>query len=345
MRSTHDSQGSTITLWSGEGADEVIVTETDPISLVIHGEAGNDMINASVVETDLILTGDGGDDIIISGAGDDTVTGGSDNDTLVGGSGDDTLSGGAGDDLYVFADGWGNDTILEEAEEGDDTLDFSAVTAGLTIQLGSITVTDGTNSATHSGDNVEHVVSGSGGGTLVGPDSPNIWHITDHNAGDLNGTFLFSNVANLTGGADTDRFIFSDNRGMSGLIDGANGVNTLDYSPYSTRVEVDLSAGAATGTGTIANIRDVAGGSSHDYLVGDGQDNVLSGSAGDDDLVGGLGDDTLRGGEGHDILVADAGRILRAYNEDGSPRLAVQPGPGAGTKDFRSGSTGVDRGL
>ncbi len=63
------------------------------------------------------------------GAGNDILSGGGGDDTLIGDAGDDTLTGGLGNDRYVFANGWGNDTILETASNVDqnDTVDFSAI--------------------------------------------------------------------------------------------------------------------------------------------------------------------------------------------------------------------------
>ncbi len=101
IQSTNDSNGTTTTLWSGEGSDYVLVTETDPLSLVIHGEAGNDVIYAAVVMTDLIITGDAGDDFITSGSGNDLITGNDGDDVIIAGLGNDMVSGGEGNDVIV----------------------------------------------------------------------------------------------------------------------------------------------------------------------------------------------------------------------------------------------------
>ncbi|MDO9173347.1 MAG: hypothetical protein Q7V62_00995, partial [Actinomycetota bacterium] len=127
-------------IFAGDQADSVRAGNG---GVVIYGAGGDDT-----------LDGSGGADLIDAGAGNDTVLGGSGadrlrgdagNDALDGGAGDDTLTGGAdtdalaggdGDDTYVFADGWGKDVITEAADEGEaDTLDFTAVTAGMTFVL------------------------------------------------------------------------------------------------------------------------------------------------------------------------------------------------------------------
>lgn len=68
----------------------------------IHAGAGNDG-----------LSGGSGNDELYGEAGDDTLYGNDANDTLDGGTGNDTLCGGNGEDTYVFAKGYGQDTINE----------------------------------------------------------------------------------------------------------------------------------------------------------------------------------------------------------------------------------------
>ena len=101
-------------------------------------------------------------------------------------------------------------------------------------------------------------------------------------------------MESLQGGSGDDIFFFQDAArlaGGAGRIDGGEGINTLDYSAYTTAVGVNLTAGTATGTAGVANIRDVVGGSGGDTLTGDAEDNRLTGNAGNDTLAGGTGDD------------------------------------------------------
>src|SRR5262249_57077908 len=78
---------------------------------------------------------------IIGGSGNDTLTGDANANVLTGGPGNDTLIGGAGDDTYRFdIDGaLGSDSITEAANEGNDTLDFSASSAAVTATLANNT--------------------------------------------------------------------------------------------------------------------------------------------------------------------------------------------------------------
>ena len=72
------------------------------------------------------------------------------------------------------------------------------------------------------------------------------------------------------------------------MIDGGAGVNTLDYSAFTTPISVVLGdvngsialPGSATGTFGIQNIQNVIGGSASDTLIGNDQNNVFTGNGG-----------------------------------------------------------------
>ena len=63
-----------------------------------------------------------------SGHGNDTLYGGGGNDILTGGGGNDILSGGGGADDFIFADGFGTDTINGFSANNNEDIDLSAVT-------------------------------------------------------------------------------------------------------------------------------------------------------------------------------------------------------------------------
>ncbi|MBL4827165.1 MAG: DUF4347 domain-containing protein [Spongiibacteraceae bacterium] len=186
---------------------------------------------------------------------------------------DDILTGDVGDDTYNFQDDWGNDTVIEAAANGIDTLNFSTVTTDLQFTIhanGNISVTDGSNTLTNVA-NIENLIGGSG-----------------------NNTYVFENGASITGAIDG----------------GENGTNTLDYSAYSSTVTVNLADGTATGTAGVSNIINLVGGSGNDSLTGNDLNNQLDGgSAGSDTLVGGLGNDryVLDDNWAQDTLVENPG--------------------------------------
>lgn len=110
-------------------------------------------------------------------------------------------------------------------------------------------------------------------------------------------------------GAANDGFRVRNLSGVPTLsLDAGGGANSLDYSALATDVAVNLQTGQATGlTAGVANIRNVAGGSGNDFLIGDAQDNLLTGDGGADLLIGLDGNDALDGGEGNDVLIGGLG--------------------------------------
>ena len=66
---------------------------------------------------------------------------------------------------------------------------------------------------------------------------------------------------------------------------------------------VNLPAGAATGTTGVSNIENVTGGVGNDSLVGSFAVNTISGGPGADWIIGAPGNDTLNGDAGADVLV------------------------------------------
>jgi hypothetical protein len=158
----------------------------------------------------------------------------------------------------------------------------------LTIDAGS-----GNDSLTVAGPSTStHVAYNAGGGsnTLIGPNLNNTWNITSLNAGTLDGNITFSRVQNLTGGTASDTFKFSNGKGVTGNIDGGGGTDTLDYSLYSTGVNVNLPADTATGVGgTVTNVPNVTGSPKNDTIVGIAG-SVIRGNGGLDTLSGGPND-------------------------------------------------------
>src|SRR5262249_10468622 len=135
---------------------------------------------------------------------------------------------------------------------------------------------------------------GQGINTIVGPDRGNIWNINFQNGGKLNG-MSFANIENLTGGSGDDDFVLAAGMGIAGKIDGGGGLhNTLDYSHYTTAVNVTLATGAATNVfaraaGGVQNFEIVLGGNGNDTLTGGAIGVVLVGNGGNDKLTGGSG--------------------------------------------------------
>jgi Ca2+-binding RTX toxin-like protein len=66
---------------------------------------------------------------MVGGAGSDTLSGGDGNDRITGGAGNDSMNGGTGNDTFLFAAGFGSDTIAgfdANAAGGQDLLDLDS---------------------------------------------------------------------------------------------------------------------------------------------------------------------------------------------------------------------------
>lgn len=125
------------------------------------------------------------------------------------------------------------------------------------------------------------------------------------------------------------------NRIFMTIWDG-NGVDTYDFSNYTTNLSIDLTPGnfsitsttsafqrANLGVGQLADgnvynalqfngdarslIENANGGSGNDTITGNAANNVLSGNNGNDTLNGGDGNDIFFGGNGNDTLVGGNG--------------------------------------
>jgi RTX calcium-binding nonapeptide repeat (4 copies) len=97
---------------SNGGIDTVVGARSqDVIDMddILNGTEFADVINAGTGAD--VVNGLAGNDILRGGAGADTLNGDAGNDRLNGGAGNDTMDGGAGIDTFVFAAGFGNDTI------------------------------------------------------------------------------------------------------------------------------------------------------------------------------------------------------------------------------------------
>ncbi|MGB0560603.1 MAG: CHAT domain-containing protein [Spirulinaceae cyanobacterium] len=98
-----------------------------------------------------------------------------------------------------------------------------------------------------------------GAETVIGLNVDSTWEITGAGQGQLNTLghqIAFSNITRLIGGLGNDTFVFNDGADFNGFLNGGGGVNTLDYSRYTTPVTVDLPGNQATGTLNIVNFQD-----------------------------------------------------------------------------------------
>ncbi|HUO44617.1 MAG TPA: filamentous hemagglutinin N-terminal domain-containing protein, partial [Burkholderiales bacterium] len=218
-------------LTGGSGADSFTLNG-GTLAGNIDGGGGTNTLTADNVANTWTITG--------SNSG--TVTG-------IGGtfSNIQNLTGGAGDDTFVFGDGGSLSGALDGGAGTTNTINWTAYTTGRSVTLtATAPVGFAGNEASIGGgfSNINSIAgAGTGGNTLTGANVVATWNITGSNSGSyVNGihALAFGGFQNLTGNANSDSFAFSDGAGVSGVIDGAAGANTLDWSAYTTGRSVTL---------------------------------------------------------------------------------------------------------
>lgn len=156
-------------VWGTSGNDMASGNSSDN---VIVGRDGNDDIDAGAGDDDIHggdgtddIHGDDGNDYIFGGAGGDTIYGDAGDDMICGNGDDDTIYGGAGSDT-IYGD-LGDDTIDGGTGIGIDTIDYSAGTSALSVNLATGTAT-GATGGTDTISNVERIIGTSFDDTITG---------------------------------------------------------------------------------------------------------------------------------------------------------------------------------
>lgn len=232
----------------------------------IFGEDGNDTLNGA--NGNDIIHGGIGNDTLYGAAGNDTLYGDEGDDVLDGGAGNDVLHGGAGSDTYVFAKGYGSDTIIDA--DGLNTLRFKGlnpadILVNGTGEYDAIITIKGTND------------------TLV---------IKDFRKGDK--------YSNYDLEFDGVKMHVTDKGSPFRHIYGGNGDDVL-------KAVVDDSIMHAFGGNDTVYGSDgndiIYGNEGDDAIYAGSGDDLVYGGDGDDILDGGEGNDFLYGGSGNDTYV------------------------------------------
>jgi hypothetical protein len=169
------------------------------------------------------VTGGMDNDTLTGNTSANNINGGPGNDVLNGDWGNDSLVGGPGNDTYEFEQAWDTDTIVEDAGAGNnDSMDFSAIiTQPLTITINSVNVTYGLNTATHSGNEIESVVSGSNDDTF---------HV--------NASALSSHSISIDGGPHSTGDVLNFNAAGFTVITNTTTITAAGHQPlFYTRIE------------------------------------------------------------------------------------------------------------
>lgn len=328
-----DNIGDIVTENIGEGYDRIFsnvsVVAAQSINVEEVNLTGTDNINAAGDANHNIINGNSGDNTLDGGAGDDTLNGNDGSDTLLGGAGIDTLSGGAGNDVLdggtgadMMAGGTGDDTyyiddandvVVENAGQGNDTLNSSiSLTAiqAANIEVINLTGTDNLNATGDSGNNTingnsgDNVLDGAVGNDTLNGNDGNDTLLGGAGSDSLNGSsgndVLDGGIGadSMAGGAGDDTYYVDDAGDV--VVENAGEGNDTIYSSVS--LTAAQTAGVEqvilTGNGNI----NVTGDAGDNTLTGNSGNNVLDGGAGNDTFFGGAGNDTILGGTGDDTV-------------------------------------------
>jgi Ca2+-binding RTX toxin-like protein len=360
-----------------QGSDELSGGDEDDW---LYGQLGNDVLDGGSGhdwlegnEGDDGLFGQSGNDVLVGGFGNDFLRGDEGNDTLDGGAGSDWLTGGQGNDEY-WVDNVG-DVVVENANEGNDTVNSSLLEYNLAADMENLRLLYG--NAIGRGNGLNNRIYGTGGDNLIdgfaGADmmaggQGNDWYWVD-NAWDV--------VAEGTGqGYDTvNSYLAEYNLGANveelrllSVGDSIGRGNELDNSivgtPYNNLIDgfagADRMAGGQGNDGYwVDNARDEVVenlGEGYDtvnsylreYNLAANMENLtLRGTAFQRGTGNGLANiltgnevgSTLHGNGGDDVLRANGGTDT-LYGDDGSDTL-----DGGGGNDMLDGGTGDDRYL
>lgn len=256
----------------------------------IFGENGNDNLRGG--NGNDAISGGAGNDILYGDSGSDILIGGEGSDTLDGGTGNDTLKGGSGDDTYIFAKGYGNDTIIDS--EGLNTLRFkglkpSDILVNGTDEYDAAITIKGTNDTLvikdfRKGEEYRNYDLEFNGVKMHVTDKGSPFrHIYGGNGDDVLKAVVDDSVMHAFGGDDTVYGSKGDD-----IIYGNEGSDTI----YA--------------------------GNGNDFVYGGAGNDIIDGGEGNDLLYGGFGDDTYIFGKncGTDVINDTEGTsVIKLTNE------------------------------
>lgn len=139
-------------------------------------------------------------------------------------------------------------------------------TVGLVTFINFSDLTGGTDNDTFSlssGTLSGSITGGGGNDTIIGDTVANTWNILSADAGTVTGIGSFSEIDNLTGNTNTDNFLFADASSLSGVVNGAAGNDSVDYSAETGAVTVTL------GSAGFLNIESFIGNNTNSTIIGD----------------------------------------------------------------------------
>ena len=288
--------------------------------LIVNGQGGDDVINASSLEADgiqLTMNGGLGNDLLIGSEGGDLFNGGDGNDIALMGAGDDTFVWNPGDD---------NDTL--EGQDGFDKMLFNGSNAAEQINISAngsrvLFTRDVANVVMDLNDMESIDFNALGGADKITVNDMSGTDVTEVNinlacSGGVGDGAADTIIINATNGDDV--VLVVGDSGSVSVLGLATQINITGFEAANDRIVINTLAGddvvEASGLGAGSIQLTANGGDGDDILVGGDGNDVLNGNAGDDVLIGGPGLDVLDGQPGDDVVIQLIGR--------GAARLAVR---------------------
>jgi Ca2+-binding RTX toxin-like protein len=258
---------------------------------IVNGTENADTIYGYSDQQNIIATGAGDDTVHAGGMGDQIDTGeGNDNvygsegaDRITGGAGNDTLEGGNGNDTYVFAPGFGVDTIYDnDSGQGNslDVIEFSAGIASEDVVVRRL-----------SGDDLEITILGTTDKLTIQRFFSSYYRNSSWNTG------ANSNAIEEFRFADGTIWDVDDIKDKARFMTGSANDDTI----YGFGDQQNI-INAGDGNDTV-----YAGSSLNDELYGEAGNDTLVGSWSSEKFDGGSGNDYMEGNAGDDTYVFGVG--------------------------------------
>lgn len=263
-------------LIGSSGADSFIFADGSSISGSVNGGAGTDFVNLSAQSgiVNIALGGSGFTNI-------ESFTGNGINSTLIGENVVNTWSINGLDTGTVGPVSFSNISNLQ----GGTNNDSFVVNGGL----------------------LNGQVSGGNGNDLIQANNiANTWNITGTDVGSVTGISSFTGIETLSGNASTDAYVFADGSSFSGVMDGAGGTDTVDFSSETGAVLASLA------TGQYQNIENFVGNTVNSTLVGNtviNNWNITANNAGSVNGINFSGFNNVTGNTNADTFTLTAGSI------------------------------------
>ena len=277
--------------------------------LILNGQAGDDVIDASGLEADgiqLTMNGGLGADVFLGSQGGDVVNGG---------DGNDVAFMGAGDDVFVWNPGDDNDTV--EGQDGFDTLNFNGANIAEQINVsangGRALFTRDIAGVTMDLDGTEAInFTARGGADTITVNDLSGTDVTEVNidlsaAGDggMGDGAADTIVINGTNGDDV--VVVYGDAGSVSIVGLSSIINITGFEAANDRIVINGLEGddVIDASGLLAGSIQLTanGGFGDDILIGGEGNDILNGNEGDDVLLGGPGIDVLDGGPDENVVI------------------------------------------